>query len=129
MSLYVLGETFKSIGSIHSNYYEDRKWAIDCKPADDYTMGPPTWSYYVNDFDGDMNFECTEGTVITGMSSYHDNHYEDRRYKFSCSYLNDWKRGSCHWTSYTDYDASWVELTPTGKFLVGMKSHHDNHYE
>lgn len=128
MTFSVLGETIKSIGSIHDNHYEDRQWDIDCKPAG-YTMGISTWSPYANDYDGSMNFECNEGSVVTGMSSIHDNYYEDRRYQLMCSYLNNWKRGSCAWTSYTTYDASFVELTPTGKFLVGMKSQHNNYYE
>ena len=69
MTFSVLGETIKSIESVHDNYYEDRKWNADCKPAD-YTMGLTIWSSYVNDYDGYMDFEWTEGSVITEMSSY-----------------------------------------------------------
>ena len=104
---------------MRDNYYEDWKWNADRKPAG-YSMALTILSSYVNDYDGYMDFQCTEGKVITGISAIHDNCTNSRRYKVSCSYLNNCKRGSCLWISYTTYDACWNELTPTGKFLVGM---------
>lgn len=39
---------------------------------------------YVNDFDQPLVFQCPHGGVLDGVSSYHDNHREDRRFKFYC---------------------------------------------
>ena len=33
--------------------------------------GYSVWTYYVNDFDGVMNFECQDGNIVTGIGAYH----------------------------------------------------------
>ena len=38
---------------------------------------------YQNDWDKTLNYVAPSGFIITGMSSYHQNHYEDRRWKFT----------------------------------------------
>ena len=98
-------------------------------PYSVYGMGPSVWTYYVNDWDGPMDFQCHQGNVITGIGGFHDNRHEDRRYQFRCTYVKNWNRGPCYWTAYTPYDAGWNENTPSGKYLVGVKSEHDNSKE
>ena len=39
---------------------------------------------YVNDWDEVIAFQCSHNGYITGIDSYHDNHVEDRRFKFRC---------------------------------------------
>lgn len=39
---------------------------------------------YANEFKEAMVFQCTGEGFITGVESYHDNRYEDRRFKFQC---------------------------------------------
>ena len=84
------------------------------------------WTFYVNDFDGNMTFLCQDGNVITGIGGYHSNHHEDRRYNFRCTLLINRRRSSCNWTKYTDLDARWVKFTPKGQLLTGVRSYHDN---
>lgn len=42
---------------------------------------------YVNDWDATFNYDCPSGKVITGVYAVHDNDKEDRRFKFTCSYI------------------------------------------
>ena len=39
---------------------------------------------YENDLDGVLIFQCPHGGAVTGVSSFHDNGKEDRRFKFQC---------------------------------------------
>ena len=115
--------------SVHSNHYQDRKWKVICEniahPYYASYMGLFVWSYYVNDLGKQMDFQCPQGNVITGIGSAHNNRPHDRRYKFRCTYVANWKRGNCQWSLYTTLDAAWNRHTPSGKFLVGVKSEFD----
>nr|XP_034332018.1 hemagglutinin/amebocyte aggregation factor isoform X2 [Crassostrea gigas] len=80
--------------STHSSFYEDRRFDFDCKnvPA---VSGSVTcnwsglnfrncqWTDYVNSWDSNVDYYVPAGSyVIRGVSSYHSNYYEDRRFKF-----------------------------------------------
>lgn len=39
---------------------------------------------YANNFDQPVAFQCPNGGVMDGVSSYHDNGAEDRRFRFYC---------------------------------------------
>ena len=120
--------SFTSISSVHDNRREDRIWAVHCGVylGSYLTVGLSVWTFYVNDFDGNMTFECPDGNVVTGIGGYHSNHHEDRRYKFRCTFLKKLRRSSCSWTKYTNLDARWVIFAPTYKILAGVRSYHDN---
>merc|ERR1711963_925742 len=54
---------------------------------------PPTltnchWTDYLNNWDSQYAWDAPHGAVIMGTSSYHDNHREDRRFKFHYCYLS-----------------------------------------
>lgn len=63
------------MSSRHNNNYEDRRWSFECK-SNLVNRGASTWTPYVNDWDGSMNFFCDDGNVITGkivvISTVHD---------------------------------------------------------
>ncbi len=65
--------------SQHHNHHEDRLWEFGCKDtfdsASDCFLSPN-----VNDFDQKFTFECPPHHIMTGMSSYHNNKREDRRW-------------------------------------------------
>ena len=130
---YPIGKVISELKSVHSNRKEDRRWEVICQniayPYYASYMGLSVWSFYVNDGDNPMDFQCQQGNVITGMGGFHDNFHEDRRYKFRCTYVAHWTRSNCFWSSYTAFDAAWSQHTPSGKFLVGVKSEHDNSKE
>ncbi|KAL0196377.1 hypothetical protein M9458_009949, partial [Cirrhinus mrigala] len=64
--------------SQHDDGFEDRVWEFGCEitfdPAADCFLSP-----YANDFDQAFTYECPPDHIITGMSSYHDDGFEDRR--------------------------------------------------
>ena len=103
-------------------------WAVYCGvrlPS----VGSSKWTFYVNDFDGFMNFECQDGNVVTGIGGYHSNYHEDRRFKFRCTYLISKRRKRCRWTPYTKLHALWSKDTPAGHYMTGVRSTHNNRYE
>ena len=86
------------------------------------------WTFYVNDFDGVMDFECQDGNIVTGIGAYHSTRHYDRRYKFRCTFLKWKRRGNCSWGNYTNFRALWVETAPLGRYMTGVKSDHSNPY-
>ncbi|XP_063058125.1 millepora cytotoxin-1-like [Engraulis encrasicolus] len=73
------------MGGYHSNSYEDRRWQYWCCGGS-LRVGSCYWTSYVNYFDEYFNFYVPYGSYITGVSSYHDNGYEDRRFRFRICY-------------------------------------------
>ncbi|XP_018949936.1 hemagglutinin/amebocyte aggregation factor-like [Cyprinus carpio] len=129
------GESISAISSYHNNYHEDRRWKFSCKPT--FSWGTDCFlSPYVNDFDKTFSFECPPHHVIAGISSYHDNYHEDRRWQFSCcrskctSEVRGHCHSDCHWTSYVNsFDEYFFWTVPTQRVLVGIGSYHDDIHE
>ena len=74
------------VQSYHTNHHEDRRWHFNCK---DLAVSAIThyichWTGYKNEFDEPLSFRCPVNYVMTGVSSYHSNHHEDRRWRFKC---------------------------------------------
>ena len=65
--------------STHSNIKEDRLHAYYCRAIGSYGNSDCYWSYWTNDWDRPVDFQCPYGGVITGVHSVHDNEKEDRR--------------------------------------------------
>jgi len=69
------------IKSVHSNWYEDRKFSFRCTTVPSYVkFGRCLWTSYVNTYDHKMDF--TPDYYLKGVSSIHRNHYQDRIFKF-----------------------------------------------
>lgn len=112
------------------NHIKDRKWQVICETiANPSYLELSVWSFYVNDWNKPMDFQCQESNVITGIGDIHKNNTKERRYKFRCTYMAHWKRGNCKWSSSIGFDSVWYQHTPSGKFLVGVRSEHDNSKE
>ena len=62
--------------SYHSNHHEDRRWEFTCCSAPNYVTSACRITGWVNEFDGPLDFKAGPGEVITGVTSYHDNHSE-----------------------------------------------------
>uniref|UniRef100_A0A2C9JYB2 Uncharacterized protein n=1 Tax=Biomphalaria glabrata TaxID=6526 RepID=A0A2C9JYB2_BIOGL len=116
------------ISSVHDNHYEDRRWEVHCR-----TAGPTSNcinSGYVNNFDSPMVFICPGNGVLTGIESYHDNHYEDRRFAFKCCDVNGKIPSNCRTTNnMNNWDGKLTMLVPENQAITGVFSHHSNHYE
>ncbi|KAM8974487.1 hemagglutinin/amebocyte aggregation factor-like [Pelodytes ibericus] len=123
-------QSISSIISVHQDTYEDRRWDYTCKPTFSQ-LGECYWTPYVNCFDGEINFTCPFGSVISGMHSYHRNYEEDRRWKYyCCTGSQTYYTKSCHWTYYVNnFDSYMHWQVPEHFFLVGISSYHDNYME
>ena len=123
------GKILKSVQSIHSNGAEDRRWQFTCGSApSNASPNSCYWtSSYVNTWDEPISFMCAADHVITGVSSYHSNGAEDRRYKFKCCKHQGYKTYSCSLTSYlNNWDARLSYSVPAGKVIAGWASWHSN---
>jgi lipoyltransferase 1 len=62
-----------------------------------------------------------------GVHSWHHNGAEDRRFKFKCCRTRKSCARDCRWTGYVNYwDAYMSYAVPSGYFITGVKSFHDN---
>ncbi|XP_048463734.1 hemagglutinin/amebocyte aggregation factor-like isoform X1 [Rhincodon typus] len=124
--------SFSTIGSVssqHHSYYEDRLWDFQCKTT--FSELPTcSWTNYVNNFDEEFTFNCPFGSIISGVEAYHENYYEDRRWKFYCCRVNNACNDQCSWTDYLNYfDDYFSWKVPDLTYLVGVSSYHNNYRE
>ncbi|XP_031553532.1 hemagglutinin/amebocyte aggregation factor-like [Actinia tenebrosa] len=64
-----------------SNVYNDRRFDFKCCDGTRLRRNCK-WTSYVNNWDGDMNYDVPSGYYLAGAYSYHINDYQDRRWKF-----------------------------------------------
>ncbi|KAJ1166613.1 hypothetical protein NDU88_007012 [Pleurodeles waltl] len=76
------GSVISGFDSYHHNKHEDRRWRIYCCTQNSDATNNCQWTNYVNDFDAYFNWQVPAGRYLVGVSSYHDNHREDRRWKY-----------------------------------------------
>lgn len=76
-----------AVASEHSDSREDRIYAFGCMKFAGTKVGHCINNGYVNDFDGTFSFTCGPNQVMTGISSYHSNREEDRRFQITCCTL------------------------------------------
>ncbi|XP_059420440.1 hemagglutinin/amebocyte aggregation factor-like [Carassius carassius] len=123
------GQSISYIKSQHHNHHEDRMWEFGCKDTFDSTLDC-FLSPNVNDFDQKFTFECPPHHIITGMSSYHNNKHEDRRWQFHCCRSNNHCTADCEWTPFVNYFDEYFHWTvPNHNYLVGAESYHENKHE
>ncbi|XP_042578681.1 hemagglutinin/amebocyte aggregation factor-like [Cyprinus carpio] len=123
------GQSISYIKRQHDNHHEDRMWEFGCKNTFD-SGADCFWSPYVNDFDQKFNYECPPHHIIAGMSSYHSNKHEDRRWQFYCCRSNGHCTASCEWTTYVNwFDELFHWTVPNQNYLVGAESYHENKHE
>ncbi|WP_299493617.1 hypothetical protein [uncultured Shewanella sp.] len=132
------------IYSIHNGHYEDRIFKFTCHSFKTQSLGSSTSkiiersrnldhsSGYQNEFDQPLSYTCPAGEYIVGVSSYHDGHYEDRRFSFTCSpMLIDGNRTAakdCNSTPTSTYDTINNLVARFGAF-TSIYSVHSNQAE
>eukprot|EP00586_Coscinodiscus_wailesii_P015691 CAMPEP_0172499022 /NCGR_PEP_ID=MMETSP1066-20121228/121131_1 /TAXON_ID=671091 /ORGANISM="Coscinodiscus wailesii, Strain CCMP2513" /LENGTH=638 /DNA_ID=CAMNT_0013272555 /DNA_START=56 /DNA_END=1969 /DNA_ORIENTATION=+ len=88
------GKVLTGIESVHHNGAEDRRFKFKCcsllihKHQDIELIKKYFWTGYYNDFDKPVTAVALidgKKAAISGVSSYHSNHAEDRRYRFKYS--------------------------------------------
>lgn len=128
------------IDSVHHNYYEDRRFKLTCSKYKSTSTGKQVTrkldldftSGYVNWFDQPLSFTCPSGDFMVGMASYHDNYYEDRRFRFTCSPMQidnvSLNATTCSNTATSYWDAP-SSLTAGNGAFIGLSSYHSDYYE
>ncbi|XP_078323804.1 hemagglutinin/amebocyte aggregation factor-like isoform X2 [Crassostrea virginica] len=123
-------QTITRVVSHHDNHREDRVFDFQCSGKNEITSESCYWTEYVNDFDQPLVFQCPHGGVLDGVSSYHDNHREDRRFKFYCCEKPGMCLYNCYYSGFVNrYDADLDYTVPDGHVMRGWTSVHDNHHE
>ena len=124
------GSGMYKVQSIHDNHREDRVWNWECHHILKHGWPICRQTGYVNNFDEPMFFKCNRNEYISGVESYHDNHYEDRRWKFICCGASGHITKSCRHTGYVNnFDEKINFQAGYKEVITGVYSYHDNHRE
>lgn len=81
-------EVLTGLWSEHNNDREDRIWRAYVSTVEGLKCNPGPLSD-VTGFDQSFNFDCPEGTALSGFLSRHNNDREDRDWRFSCCNINE----------------------------------------
>ncbi|KAI8750480.1 dermatopontin [Biomphalaria glabrata] len=119
-----VNQTFMYLSSLHENRYEDRIWEIYCRSTD---LGDLcVQSGYVNEFDATIDYTCPGNKILTGISSYHDNSKEDRRFKFTCCRGTKYLLRDCRSTDFVnDWDNKLTLFVPEGQAIRSVYAIND----
>ncbi|CAL1530397.1 unnamed protein product [Lymnaea stagnalis] len=82
---------------------------------------------YVNEMDQPFDFECPPGSIISYISSVHDNRYEGRRWELLCRAAGN--THPCEDSYVNTFDNPVSFKCPGDKVLAGVKSYHDDSYD
>ncbi|XP_071172822.1 dermatopontin-like [Mytilus edulis] len=123
------GTAISQIHSVHNNHYEDRIFAFQCRVTEIQQHTLCNWSQYANAFDQFFSFQCVNHGFITGIQSYHDNGYEDRKFKFHCCEIQEMDVTECYFTNPNPFDATFTATARENYVFRGVTSIHDNHRE
>lgn len=129
------------VRSHHSNHYEDRRFGFRCCAMDIDTGTPglslktvmrSDWITYENEWDGPQTTSASTQYAFCGFSSYHNNHNEDRRFRFkfcSTGEVRDTGGTVVSDDTPTAWDSSWTRTCPINEAIVQISSFHSNHNE
>ncbi|XP_056009464.1 uncharacterized protein LOC125680077 [Ostrea edulis] len=119
-------QSISRVVSHHDNRREDRVFDLQCTTYTEKTENC-SWTDFVNNFDQPLAFQCPNGAVLDGIGSYHDNHQEDRRFKFYCCEKPGMCLYNCFYSGWANkYDGDLDYTVPAGHVMRGMVSVHDN---
>lgn len=118
---------FHRIESWHHNGAEDREYQFDCQFVAEVGFDQCSWTDYVNHFDKPAMYHCPADWVMTGVDSFHDNFFEDRRWRFKCCNFPNYYTKSCQSSGYlNEFDQYINYYSPSGTLFTGAYSYHEN---
>jgi len=129
------GQKVSSMRSWHDNGREDRRWEMKCediKPEFKVTSSRWFHTTSANAWDGHVKWEgWWDDSFLVGMTSVHDNHREDRQFKFMTTRSDYWDvTNDCWgWRKINHYDQYLNLQTHGDEVIVGLQSWHSNHRE
>ena len=113
------------VQSYHSNRKEDRRWQFLCKSTVSRPFNHCYRTGYENFWHYPLMFQCRVNYVMTGVSSYHSNFLEDRRWRFKCCRANGYYTKKCGLTGFiNNWDAYMNHYARSGTVFVGAFSYH-----
>jgi len=82
---YTCATNYAIVGfySYHNNGNEDRRWRFYCASFHGVGFRPTGWPGWQTSWDAYWSLHCGHDPLI-GLSSYHDNRREDRRWRIRC---------------------------------------------
>merc|ERR1711912_119795 len=82
---FTCGHNMAIIGfsSYHSNHREDRRWKVLCSTFHGVNVRHDGWPGWQTNWDATWSLSCGHKPMV-GISSYHDNGKEDRRWRIRC---------------------------------------------
>ena len=116
-----------AIKSVHSNKYEDRLFSFKCCHImkTSHIKASP-WTKYVNSFRNKFfNHAKVDGkdAALCGVSSHHNNHYEDRQFKFNyCRPNVGVLLSNQNKLGPTSYDGHWKRECSGNQFMTDIES-------
>ena len=119
--------------SEHSNDNEDRQWRWECLKVVDTPFDQCAESSdYLNEFDLPLYFKCDQDYVLTGVHSYYDSVYKDRRWKAKCCKSSDHFVQDCRISGYINEDGydSYIDyFVDLPEVFTGFFSAHKDEHE
>ncbi|XP_059174005.1 dermatopontin-like [Physella acuta] len=121
------GQALSYIASEDNNFFNDRVWEFRCRKVG--ATRNCAKSGYVNEFDLLLAYVCPDDYIVTGVESYSENFFEDRRFKFQCCQLEAEFR-ECSVTDFLNkFDEKFAYTVPAGYVIRGAFSAHNDVYE
>merc|ERR1711975_156727 len=74
--------------SYHSNHREDRRWKVLCSTFHGVNIRGDGWPGWQTNWDATWSLSCGHKPMV-GISSYHDNGKEDRRWRIRCGTMSN----------------------------------------
>merc|ERR1712154_290413 len=108
------------------DYYGDREWNMNCSNSlsqYEVELADCTWSDYIDQWQGYMEYACPEDGVVTGVYSEHDNSKEDRRWKLRCCREEGLVTHACAFTDFINGYGDDISYTvPAEHVIAGFTS-------
>jgi len=99
--------------SYHSNFHQDRKFHILWTKSENWALVDCTKHFELNDWGETFNYPLAGNQVISAISSFHWNYWEDRKFSITVCRLEK----KCSQLVRTDYDYDGAtEVVVKGKF-------------
>ncbi|XP_041091558.1 hemagglutinin/amebocyte aggregation factor-like isoform X2 [Polyodon spathula] len=122
-------QSIKTIKSVYNNDYGDRVWTFTCG-ATFYGYPTCSWSAYMNNFEQDFHYYCPGESFISGIHSYYENRYKDRRWQFYCCGMSGVSRRNCYWTNYVNqFDEAFLWAVPDKYYIAAVSSYFVSSYK
>merc|ERR1712031_85466 len=114
---------------MHSNYYEDRQFKV-INTRIGSTVDRVSQTGYVNNMDQAFAYSCPANMAIIGLASYHQNWYEDRRWKITCGHFKGTNVQAFGWPgAYQTKQDAVFNLNCGSNPMIGIGAAHSNWYE